>query len=135
MLLANLLDLMIDRGQDKKNAENPGVHSIESLRLLLREERARSNRSRTAFSFVRFGVQSIVKSDRDVEQFIKVVTVRIRAIDKVGWLDTHSIGVVLPSTSSEGARILADEILRLHNRPELMIDYTIYTYPFNMYDG
>lgn len=135
MLLANILDQMIDRGQEKKSADIPGVHSIESLRLLLHEERARSNRSRTAFSFVRFGVQPIVKNDRDIAQFIKVITSRVRAIDKVGWLDTHSIGVVLPSTSSEGARILADEILRLHSRPELMIEYTIYTYPFNMYDG
>jgi GGDEF domain-containing protein len=134
MLLANLLDQMIDRGQERKHSDVPGVHSIESLRLLLQEERERSNRSRIEFSFVRFDLQPLARNDAAVSRFIRVIMDRVRAIDKVGLMAGKSLGVILPSTSSEGAHALADDILRLQDRPELMIEYTVYTYPFNMYE-
>lgn len=134
MLFANLLEQISNREQEKRGLNFTELKNPESLRLLLQEERARSNRSRNEFSFVLFNMKPFSGDEKTASRFIHILLERIRAIDKAGWLDRDSIGIVLPATSSNGARILAEDILHLQSRPDLPVEYTIYTYPFNMYD-
>jgi hypothetical protein len=110
------------------------IHSPENLKLILQEERARSNRNKNEFSFILFDLKNLRNDGSMISRFIRTLTGRVRAIDKVGWMEDLSVGVVLPSTPSPGARILAEEIVRTRGTGDhWIIPYTIYTYPYTMY--
>lgn len=137
MALTKAREPATQKGDDGKRVtgrQNPGIFSPEILKQILQEERARSNRSRNEFSFILFDVKNLQYDRNTVSDFIQVLSERVRAIDKVGWMEEHAIGVVLPSTPSPGARKLAEEILNLRNTGDHAIMYTIYTYPYNMYE-
>jgi hypothetical protein len=61
------------------------------------------------------------------EEFLHDVVRRIREIDLIGWFDPKSIGLILPYTSSAGARKLVDDIqpMMAPSPPT----FRIYTYP------
>ena len=111
------------------------VCSPEELKLALQKERARSNRSRAVFSFVLFDLDAAQDPENIPGVFARALSERVRAIDTVGWMTKNSLGVILPATSSAGAKSLADEMLRLRGLRDDTVSYTIYTYPFTMIDS
>lgn len=122
------------RHHEERVEGGPEAHTTESMRRFLEKERARSNRSGNEFSFVLFDMKGLNESERDISRFIEIVLERIRAIDAAGWQNEHEFGIVLPNTSPEGAKKLAEEILLLHDQPQSNIAYSVYTYPLHVYD-
>jgi hypothetical protein len=43
---------------------------------------------------------------------VDILPRRVRGTDDLGWLDECQLGVILPDTSDEGARRVADDICR-----------------------
>ena len=113
----------------KQNGELPGIHSVERFRSILEYERNRSVRSSQMLSLVVFNVgRSNTKSNGN-GHLARALAVRIRSIDEVGWLDNQHIGVLLPYTSTTGARKLAEDAcqsIATEVPPPLC---TVYTYP------
>jgi lipopolysaccharide/colanic/teichoic acid biosynthesis glycosyltransferase len=100
-----------------------GVRSRDEFRELLAREQAGSDRNSHEFSLLVFGEKNDVAAVRDL---VHVLSRRIRQIDAIGWLDKRHIGVLLPYTALNGARILAQDLRRaLTSQPSC----TIYTYP------
>jgi lipopolysaccharide/colanic/teichoic acid biosynthesis glycosyltransferase len=60
--------------------------------------------------------------DLAVRELTKSLLRRMRSTDVVGWLDGHSIGVFLPETDIDGARLLARDTCEEYS-------YQIYVYP------
>ncbi len=116
-------------GSQEENVQNNEIHSSASLKHILEEERARSNRSNDVFSFVLFDLKELRGDEHAVSSFLSALSNRVRAIDNVGWMKEDSVGVVLPFTSSEGARKLSDEVLGNNSAYGENIRYTIYAYP------
>lgn len=69
-------------------------------------------------------------SRRDSLKIAKVLTERVRSTDEVGWIGNRCLGVVLPDTPSDRARILAQD---LHSRigEGYVNGARIYGYPWN----
>jgi len=106
-------------------------HGRDSLGILCREEfsgrirreRERSDRSREAFSLALFDIDSPGETGRltSKAQILK----NLRSIDEVGWMGERSIGVLLPATCFEGARLFADRV------SAKLGSHRIFTYPDN----
>ncbi len=118
----------------RNNQRNTLLHA-DMLRLLLQEERERSNRSGSQFSFLLFDLKNLRSNQAGRARFIRDISDRIRAIDKTGWMKEDAFGVILPYTSASGARILADQMLGGADPANQTITYTVYTYPFSVYEG
>ena len=101
-----------------------GVRSREEFHARLARERSCSDRNEHEFSLLAFHEKT---GAAEAEHLLHVLTRRVRQIDEIGWLDPQRIGVLLPYTSSSGAKTLAEDICRMMagSPPK----YTIYTYP------
>lgn len=113
----------------------PAILAPETLKKLLHEERERANRSGSQFSFLLFNMKGFGSMDRAASGFVRELFDRVRSIDKVGWMEDDAIGVILPYTPASGARLLADELIELPGTGDRPISFTVYTYPFSMYEG
>ncbi len=103
-----------------------GVLSREDFPRALARERARADRNEHQFSVVLLHGEGL-QSAGAAEDVIKRIARRIRIIDEIGWFDERRIGLLLPYTSSNGARKLVDRICPMPmSSPPI---FTIYTYP------
>jgi hypothetical protein len=106
-----------------------GIRSAQEFRAILERERARVNRNGHEFSLVVFELGSVSQDSAHARHVTDGLKHRVRAIDEIGWLDEHRIGVVLPYTAPEGALKLADDIGQTITTRALSFSYTVYTYP------
>jgi lipopolysaccharide/colanic/teichoic acid biosynthesis glycosyltransferase len=133
-----------DRGEEvgvremaEENAFRKGtIHSVRGFEALLNRERARSDRMGSEFSLVVFSLGQMQR----LEQRLRVLQVafrrRIRSIDEVGWFQANTLGVLLPSTGSTGARIFASDLVELVNGNAGPLFYRVFSYPGSWYpDG
>ena len=106
-----------------------GIYSPRDFHAAIERERARSDRTGDRFSLVLFNISDIPADGAVAPVLVRALTRHTRSIDQVGWLDTRHIGVVMPSTSPDGAMKLADDIVQ---RIVLEIDpptFKVLTYP------
>ena len=85
------------------------VKTREAFREALIRERAVCDRKVQEFSLLAFEVQTSTDS-QPFRKLVHVLSERIRQTDEAGWLDQKYLGVLLPDTSSSGARTLARDI-------------------------
>lgn len=78
---------------------------------LLERERARADRSGEQFALLAFWSGGLKNGRAVLAEVAAILDRRLRSTDEAGWLDRRRIGAMLPSTPSEGARILADDVL------------------------
>ena len=90
---------------------------------LIRRERERADRSHEVFSLALFDVDS--SSDSQMRSQQARIRKSMRSIDQVGWMGDKSLGVFLPATSNEGARIFAGRVAAS------LASHKIFTYPEN----
>ncbi len=116
-------------GEDRDAVAEPSVHDSATFGTLIRREKLRADRDGDGFSLVVIDLDrlEIVSSDR--RAFAHVLLSNLRSIDTVGWLDERRIGVVLPSTSDEGACQLVDRIIGERGFTPHCLPYEIYAYP------
>jgi hypothetical protein len=114
----------------RRNHFSDGIYSAGEFQAVIQRERFRSDRSGSAFSLMVFTLRDSRSNKRDSLKIANVLTERVRSTDEVGWIGKKCLGVVLPDTPSEQARILAQD---LQSRiGEGHVDgLRIYGYPWN----
>lgn len=97
----------------------------DAFRLELKKERGRSDRSGEYFSLIRFCQRSQALQAQD--RLLRLLLARLRRSDRVGWYDANSIGVILPATTQDGARLylldLAARYPDLNAQYHTQVDY------------
>lgn len=97
------------------------ILEAELFAILLRRERERANRTQQTLSLAVFYLKG--KTEPEIDAFCKSLFESIRSIDEIGWIAETDIGVLLPSTTYDGARVFVDRVLPGHS------EYAIYSYP------
>jgi lipopolysaccharide/colanic/teichoic acid biosynthesis glycosyltransferase len=103
-----------------------GALSCEDFSLALERERARADRSEQFFSVLVLQ-GNVLNSTEATDHLIRRIGTGIRMIDEIGWFDERRIGLLLPFTTSSGARTVMDRIRRMV-KPSSLI-FKIYSYP------
>jgi lipopolysaccharide/colanic/teichoic acid biosynthesis glycosyltransferase len=83
-----------------------GVLQAEEFLRLLERERARADRNSHPFSLVIFDPSQV--AGVSVRRLAEILRDRRRLTDDVGWMGDGRIGVILPDTPAEGARIYTE---------------------------
>ncbi len=89
------------------------LHSVATFDQVLRHERARSLRSGQAFCLVRFALDGDRRTTHVVGPLVNRLVARLREVDEIGWLDTRSIGIVLPYAAPERGWSIVDEVCEI----------------------
>ena len=104
-----------------RNVPRQEIHSPNAFRAVVHRERARSDRNSRGFVIVAFEVGGNGDRPHRARILIETLQTRCRLTDEVGWIDDRRVGVLLPDTDSDGARVLADHVRRelphLHPAP------------------
>jgi len=57
------------------------------------------------------------------------ISQRMRRTDKIGWLSSQSLGVILPETPFSDGRKVAEDVCRSLETAMPLVSYKILTYP------
>jgi lipopolysaccharide/colanic/teichoic acid biosynthesis glycosyltransferase len=105
------------------------IHSIAAFRQVIERERDRADRYSGFFSLAEFSTAGSKAPHRAAQALADCIAHRARLTDQFGWMGDTSIGVLLPETPSQGAALLARQILeRIGDRIPAPA-CRIYTYP------
>jgi lipopolysaccharide/colanic/teichoic acid biosynthesis glycosyltransferase len=105
------------------------LSSADQLRVILERERGRADRTGDPLSLVSFAPREPDAAPRFAVCLAQILKQRLRSTDEAGWLDDQRIGVVLPSTTADGAWTLADDITLNFPDDVLPPICTVYSYP------
>ncbi len=114
-----------------------GLHRLHAplvTRALLDHERGRADRNGGEFSLVLFSIDKLGKT-RAMQRLAKLLAVRARATDAVGWFDTKTVCAILPDTSALGARCFAQHMTGCARDRSLSPACAIHTYPSRWIDS
>lgn len=92
-----------------------GINSRREFFKIIEHERERANRNNHQVSLVVFNLDSFPDNGKERKQLIKNIITEKRKIDELGWYKKHSVGVILPYTSSHGARKFSVRLSRTLN--------------------
>ena len=92
-----------------------GINSRKEFFKIIDHERERANRNNHQVSLVVFNLDSFPDDGKERKQLIKNIITGKRKIDELGWYKKHSVGVILPYTSSHGARKFSVRLSRTLN--------------------
>jgi len=110
--MINAMSNILKKISLKKQPALDSIHARKDFIEVLNRERLRTLRNGVPFSLLIFGKRNQNVETRVFQELVKVLFQRVRATDETGWYSDIQIGVLLPDTRSEGARILADDILQ-----------------------
>jgi len=114
----------------RKKPFSEGVYSAKEFQTVIERECFRSDRSRSGFSLMVLPLGDIRSRKRVSLKITKVLTERVRSTDEVGWIGNKCLGVVLPDTPSDRARILAQDLASRIGEGHIN-GFRIYDYPWN----
>ncbi len=104
----------------------PGMLPQDLFRRLVNRERARSDRSRRPFSVV--VIHLLEMNLQALRRAPGLITACIREIDDLGWFDADELGVLLPETDGEGARLFGAKIKAAFDASPCAAAIRFYTY-------
>jgi lipopolysaccharide/colanic/teichoic acid biosynthesis glycosyltransferase len=108
--------------------EDADINPAAAFQAILAKERARADRNDHCFSLVSFEV-GLQDSNMDATNYlIDRLKKKLRITDEIGWLDNHSIGVLLFNALNEEASLFIEKIKR-NCSPNILCKYSISTYP------
>jgi len=110
--LINKLTLPI-RALKYKNLK--GINSRRDFFKIIGRERERANRNNHQVSLIVFNLESFPDNSSQRKLLIRNIIREKREIDELGWYNKHSVGVILPYTSSNGARQFSVRLSRSLN--------------------
>ncbi|HUT62548.1 MAG TPA: sugar transferase [Anaerolineae bacterium] len=105
------------------------TYSCKQFNELLKQERLRSDRSNHIFTLLLFNIGIQKKNTPLIRNLSEILASRVRFSDDVGFFDDHKIAVLLPDTSTQGARMLADKLSKEIGIYVPSLQYEMYTYP------
>jgi lipopolysaccharide/colanic/teichoic acid biosynthesis glycosyltransferase len=101
---------------------------------LLRKERHRSQRSSTPLSLLLLKISGTqINNTRVIVDLFKVMKSILRETDVLGYLESDTIGVLLPYTDAIGLSKIESKILKNYINPNLTISKA--TYPDQIFDS
>ena len=109
-----------------------GINSRKDFFKIIEHERERANRNNHQVSLVVFNLDSFPDNGKERKQLIKNIIKEKRKIDELGWYKKHNVGVILPYTSSHGARKFSVRLSRTLNF--IMPDSFCYLFTYPLED-
>jgi lipopolysaccharide/colanic/teichoic acid biosynthesis glycosyltransferase len=87
--------------------------SPEEFRIQLRREKRRVERSSAPLSIILFQLHESVLSNKiQLKNFLNSIRTRTRETDIKGWVDSKTIGTILPDTDGEGLKKCLNSLIR-----------------------
>lgn len=105
-----------------------GVFDEKTFRFVLRRERARADRTGRPVSLVVFHLPKHRSKSSD-RWLLNALARRIRITDMIGWIDSSSLGILLPETSTDGAVAFLEKIVPILSDAESIPGIRVHTYP------
>ena len=105
------------------------VYTIDDFNLIIKRERFRSDRNNQKFSLITFDVEKFNHDKTRFNNFIDMLTSRVRISDEIGWFDIRRIAVLLPDTALKDAQKLAHNICMNIADSASHPPCTVYMYP------
>jgi PleD family two-component response regulator len=109
--------------------KNNIAFSEKDFRFILNLEKERADRGNHQFSIIIFDKKQFENENGVVQHLIDNIIQRVRDIDIVGWLNSESICVLLPYTSTAGAKQLVGDLCESLNSSIPKSSYSVRTYP------
>lgn len=105
------------------------VLPAEDFYAVIENERGRSDRNFGDFSLIVFQFTDRTAAGNNSGRIIKAVEKRKRNIDRIGWIDTRRMGLVLPHTPGSGAAKMAKDLSEVFSQKGLKLAVLTYSYP------
>jgi lipopolysaccharide/colanic/teichoic acid biosynthesis glycosyltransferase len=115
-------------GGSKGIPEYADIKPAAAFHAILAKERARVDRNSHVFSLVSFELGPLDYYTDFGKYFINQLKKQIRITDEIGWLDNHSVGVLLFNALGQEACQFIEKIQRICPQKNF-IKYSISTYP------
>jgi lipopolysaccharide/colanic/teichoic acid biosynthesis glycosyltransferase len=96
---------------------------------ILTHERAMTERNNHTIALLAFHMGKSRINNASAQIMGRVLADRLRATDVAGWLDSHTIAVLLPNTQEKNAILVAEQICRRVLAGGIRMDYECYLYP------
>jgi len=112
----------------RSRREAEGLLSSSEFRRELNKERARVDRFGGELSLVVLSARDAAERTRTLEETSSVLMTRVRATDEVGWIDSDSIGAILPGTDAAGAWRFSEIVCERLDKEVLPPACTVYFY-------
>lgn len=103
------------------------IHERSIFKEIIELERDRAHRANQQFSMILINVGQEKKLA--VVELVHQISKRIRRIDQVGWYDPFHIGVLLPSTTPDGAQNIVKDIRGNCPPSQASFQYQTLSYP------
>jgi hypothetical protein len=128
MFLLDHLSIELDGSMGLRRARpGAGTLSVEDFESLLDRERCLADRGTREFALLVVHVRGA--DGTGPARLALHLRNRIRSTDAVGDLTGASLGVLLPDTDAEGARVLARWVDHAATDARLAVEHKIYVYP------
>ena len=113
-----------------KKSPSPLLLSPKAMELVLTKERMRCDRYGQFFSLIVFQPNMVagVESTRQLRLIAKILHRRLRLTDEKGLLLKGGLGVLLPMTELDDAKIVLDSIVQMANRFGVTFDAEVFAY-------
>lgn len=115
-------------GNCRRISKDVDINPAAAFQAILAKERARSDRNNHCFSLVSFEVGLQDSSMDRINYLVDRLKKKLRVTDEIGWLDNHSIGVLLFNALSEEAMLFVEKVILTYPK-ENLFKYSISTYP------
>jgi hypothetical protein len=109
-----------------------GLNSRKEFYKIIDRERERANRNNHKVSLLVFNLESFPDNGRESRLLIKNIIKEKRKVDELGWYDKRSVGIIMPYTSSHGARKFSVRLSRTLNF--IMPDSFCYLFTYPLED-
>jgi hypothetical protein len=109
-----------------------GINSRKDFYRIIERERERANRNNHQVSLVIFNLESFPGHGKESKQLIRNIIKEKRKIDELGWYQKYRVGVILPYTTSHGAREFSVRLSRTLNF--IMPDSFCYLFTYPLED-
>jgi lipopolysaccharide/colanic/teichoic acid biosynthesis glycosyltransferase len=120
----------IQRTLSTKN-KSYGIHNSVEFKKRIAAQRNIANRGKYEFSLLVY--YTTTKGFTWDPHLFHEITKRVRSVDEVGWIDNQRIGLILPYTSSDGAKKVASLISDAIVDSAHPLEYFIYNHPSRAY--
>jgi lipopolysaccharide/colanic/teichoic acid biosynthesis glycosyltransferase len=104
------------------------LFSPAQMQAVMRRERARCDRQKGVFSIVLLRLVDVTDA-RSLNRLAKHVLRLVRETDEIGFIDSETLGVVLPDTDAMGASLFTHRTIRAVRHEKHKPSCVIYTYP------
>ncbi|MBN2323612.1 MAG: sugar transferase [Spirochaetes bacterium] len=118
-----------EKGSNGKGQRQYGICDEDVFKVILQRERSRTDRNGHELSLILFDF-SEEESLKSVNVLIRVLKSRARSIDRFGWYNNDTIGIILPNTPYKGGMKCAHDLYKnIITRKVSPPNFRVYSYP------